>query len=129
MGVCSQISARWNGREVQSQTCSDAFQPDPSIEDLETGQIDVNNAFTEASLAHLIYKEPPPGMDVKPGESLRLLQSLYGLKQAAYDWYFTCNGELTTLGFVSSDSDPCMYINKGRKLIVLVYVDDISIAA
>lgn len=100
-----------------------------AIEDLETGQIDVNNAFTEASLSHLIYMEPPPGMDVKQGEYLRLLQSLYGLKQAAHDWYFTCNGEMTKLGFISSESDPCMYINKERKLIVLVYVDDISIAA
>lgn len=100
-----------------------------AIKDLETGQIDVNNAFTESTLKHLIYMSAPPGLDVKQGEYLRLLQSLYGLKQAAHDWYFTCNGELIKLGFVSSESDPCMYINKSRELIVLVYVDDISIVS
>ena len=100
-----------------------------AIKDLETGQIDVNNAFTESTLEHLIYMQPPPGLDVKQGEYLRLLQSLYGLKQAAHDWYFTCNRELVRLGFRSSDSDPCMYINKERQLIVLVYVDDILSAS
>lgn len=100
-----------------------------AIKDLETGQIDVNNAFTESTLKHLIYMNAPPGVNVKQGEYLRLLQSLYGLKQAAHDWYFTCNGVLIKLGFVSSEADPCMYINKARQLIVLVYVDDISIVS
>lgn len=93
----------------------------------ESGQIDVNNAFTESQLAHLIWMHAPPGVDVNPGEFLRLLQSLYGLKQAAYDWYFTCNEELVKLGFVSSESDPCLYIYLEKQLFVLIYVDDISI--
>ena len=29
--------------------------------------------------------QPPPGVNVDDGEYLRLLQSLYGLKQAALD--------------------------------------------
>ena len=100
-----------------------------AIEDLETGQIDVNNAFTESSLAWIIYMHAPPGLDVEKGQYLRLLQSLYGLKQAAYDWYQTCDKELTKLGFYSSQSDPCLYLHSDRKLMVLVYVDDITIVS
>ena len=100
-----------------------------AIQDLETGQIDVNNAFTEATLKHLIYMHAPPGMNVKQGEFLRLLQSLYGLKQAAHNWYFTCNRELIKLGFVLSESDLYMYINRERELTVLVYIDDITIVS
>lgn len=58
-----------------------------AIHDLETGQIDVNNAFTESSLKWIIYMRAPAGVEVNDGEHLRLLQSLYGLKQAACDWY------------------------------------------
>ena len=100
-----------------------------AVHDLETGQVDVNNAFTESTLKWLIYMNPPPGVEVKEDECLRLLQSLYGLKQAASDWYRTCSKELVQLGFTASISDPCMFLNKKRSLIILVYVDDISIAS
>ena len=33
------------------------------------------------------------------------------------------------MGFKQSDVDPCMLIHKGRKIIILTYVDDIPIAA
>ena len=100
-----------------------------AIKDLETEQVDVNNAFTESTLKYLIYMNASPEVIVNQGEYLKLLQSLYGLKQAAYDWYFICNAELIKLGFVSSESDPCIYIHKDRQLIVLVYVDDIIIVS
>ena len=44
-----------------------------AIQDLETGQIDVNNAFTEVTLKHLIYIHIPPGINMKQGEFLHLL--------------------------------------------------------
>ena len=100
-----------------------------AVHNLETGQADVNNAFTESTLKWSIYMNPPPGVEVEEDECLRLLQSLYGLKQAASDWYQTCSKELVQLGFTSSISDPCMFLNKERSLIVLVYVDDISITS
>lgn len=56
-----------------------------AIKDLKTGQVDVNNTFIESTLKHLIYINAPPGVDIKQGEFLRLLQSLYRLKQAAYN--------------------------------------------
>ena len=100
-----------------------------AVHDLEAEQIDVNNAFTESTLNWTIFMKPPPGMNVEDNRCLRLLQSLYGLKQAAFDWYNTCDRKLVSLGFTSSNSDPCMYLNKLKGMIILVYVDDITIIA
>ena len=100
-----------------------------AIHDWEAHQIDINNAFTEATLDWTIYMKAPPGIEVNDGEHLRLLQSLYGLKQAARDWYQTCDEELKKLNFTVSDSDPCMYFHKARGMFLLVYVDDITIVS
>ena len=56
-----------------------------AIKDLKTGQVDVNNVFTESTLKHLIYMNASFGVVVNQGEYLKLLQSLYGLKQAVHD--------------------------------------------
>ena len=56
-----------------------------AVYDLESGQVVVNNAFTELALKYSIYINPPPGVEVKEDKYLRLLQSLYRLKQAASD--------------------------------------------
>ena len=56
-----------------------------AIENLKTKQVNINNAFTESLLKHLIYINAPPNMNMKQGEYLRLLQSLYNLKQAAHN--------------------------------------------
>ena len=98
-------------------------------EDLECHQVDVNNAFTESALSEQIYMSPPPGVDVLPGQVLHVRRSLYGLKQAARDWNKTCLKELLKMGFIQSEADPCLLTHPARGLIILVYVDDITIAA
>ena len=98
-------------------------------EDLDCEQIDVNNAFTESVLKENIYMQAPDGVDVPPGHVLHLLKSLYGLKQAARDWNQLCARHLIKMGFVQSESDPCLFQHPQRNIIVLVYVDDIPIAA
>ena len=61
--------------------------------------------------------------------ALKILRSLYGLKQAARDWNKLCVSELEKLGFYQSEVDPCLLIHRGRNLMVLTHVDDIPIAA
>jgi len=99
------------------------------LEDLECHQVDVNNAFTESFLKQKIYMAPPPGVDVPPGQCLRILRSLYGLKQAARDWHERCVKELATLGFKQCDADPCLLFHPVRRILLLLYVDDIGVAA
>jgi len=53
------------------------------MKDLELHQVDVNNAFTESFLKEIIYMSSSSEMKVKPDCVLRILQSLYDLKQAA----------------------------------------------
>jgi hypothetical protein len=100
-----------------------------ALEDLECHQVNVNNAFTESFLKEKIYMKPPPGVDLLPGQVLLIRRSLYGLKQAARDWYERCMRELAKLGFEKTPADPCMLRHRGKNIILLVYVDDISIAA
>jgi len=56
-----------------------------AMEDLELHQVDVNNAFTESFLKETIYMFSSSGMKVKSDCVLRVLRSLYDLKQAARD--------------------------------------------
>jgi hypothetical protein len=97
--------------------------------DLECRQYDVKNAFTESSLKERIYLAPPKGVSVTPGLSLRVLRSLYGLKQSARDWNILCKNELKKLGFAQSLADPCLFTHAQRGITLLVYVDDIAAAA
>jgi len=58
--------------------------------DLELVHFDVKSAFLHPVLRETIYMEPPPGFHLpKPGLVWQLLRSLYGLKQAAREWYST----------------------------------------
>ncbi len=97
------------------------------LEDLECHQVDVNNAFTESFLKEKIYMAAPPGVDVPPGQCLRILRSLYGLKQAARDWHERCVKELTTLGLKQCDADPCLLLHPARRIILLLYVDETTL--
>ncbi len=100
-----------------------------ALEDLECHQVDVNNAFTESFLKETIYMAPPPGVTTTPGCVLRILRSLYGLKQAARDWHERCVTELLQLGFHQSSADPCLLIHTVKGIMLLLYVDDIIVAS
>jgi hypothetical protein len=56
-----------------------------AMEDLECHAINVNNAFIELTLKEEIYIAALPRMDLLLGYVLKVLRSLYGLKQAARD--------------------------------------------
>lgn len=97
--------------------------------DLECDHVDVNNAFTESVLRETIHMEPAPNTDTPPGHVWLLRKSLYGLKQAAKDWYDTCRKQLLAQGFKPTPEDECVFINDAAQAYVLLYVDDILIAA
>ncbi|KAL5621815.1 hypothetical protein BROUX41_005760 [Berkeleyomyces rouxiae] len=98
--------------------------------DLECDQIDINNAFTEAVLKEDIYLRVPEGLpNVLEGCVLKLRKSLYGLKQAAHDWYETISEYLISLGFKWLESDPCLFRHHERGIHLLLYVGDMPCAA
>lgn len=98
-----------------------------AMEDLECHQVDVNNAFTESENSEEIYMRPPEGVEIARGNVLRVLKSLYGLKQAARDWYNCLCSALRKLGFESIPSDPCIFVNH-KGIVIGTWVDDLVIA-
>lgn len=56
-----------------------------AVKDLEIAHFDIKNALIEASPEESLYLGAPEGIIVKPVNALKLLKSLYGLKQAARD--------------------------------------------
>lgn len=91
--------------------------------------VDVETAYLQARLKHLVYMRPPPGYRPKtPGRRvlLLLLRALYGLKQSGREWYGTLTAALLEMGLLQCNFDPCIFIGKG--LILGVYVDDLLLA-
>lgn len=103
-----------------------------AAEDLELHQVDIKTAFLHGDLEEEIWIQQPPGYEEgPPGTACRLIKSLYGLKQAPRAWYTRLYKELETYGFKASTADPSLFIsnNKTDTIYLLIYVDDILIAA
>jgi hypothetical protein len=117
--------------------------------------LDVETAFLEGLLEEQIYMKPPPeyeevlkelGTDeelkelgndfevirklLKSDSVLELKRCIYGLVQAARQWYKKIAEVLTKqkkgLGFIRSKKDPCLFTRKNSdgEIIICLYVDD-----
>lgn len=107
-----------------------AFFAMVACEDLECRQFDIKNAFTESKLSEELWMKIPQGVKTnKSGTAMRLMRSLYGLKQSARDWNLLMKGELLQWGFQQSKADPCLFVHPIREIRLLVYVDDLAAAA
>jgi hypothetical protein len=99
----------------------------PKIHGLSSKSINFVLAFPQADLENPLYMELPASFDAPNNEDwkfyvLKLNKSLYGLKQAGYNWFAKLSNGLQDRGFVQSSVDPCVFF--GHKCIVLTYVDD-----
>ena len=105
-----------------------------AAENLEIHQIDIKGAYLNGELTddEIVYMKQPPGYPVSSNSSevLRLLKTLYGLKQAGRRWYKKLVEIMEVMGFKRCDVDQAVfYRRKGSTLIiVLVHVDDCMIA-
>ena len=95
----------------------------------ETVQTDYTNAFAQAFLTEDVYMELPkdfaPNTDDGKEYVLHLKKSLYGLKQAPLSWYDHLKGHLEQRGFKQSAFDPCLFYDPIKRILCLVYIDDV----
>ena len=82
----------------------------------------ISSAFLYSDLVVLIYMRMPDGNVVK------LLKSLYGLKQAAHKFKEHLNNSLSAMGFKRLCSDSSVYLSfhNDVKILVTSHVDDLS---
>lgn len=94
--------------------------------DMEMVQFDVKTAFLNGSLNEVIFMNQPEGYEDGTERKCRLMRSLYGLKQASRNWNKEFVSFLTTMGFIATEEDACVYVKKDKKdvTIVCLYVDD-----
>jgi Reverse transcriptase (RNA-dependent DNA polymerase) len=94
--------------------------------DWEIRSIDIGNAYLEADLDTEIHMELPPEPG-QPRRVVRLLKSLYGLKQAGELWNRRLDQILKDLGFTRCESDACVYtrIKGTTRTYICLYVDDL----
>ncbi len=103
-----------------------------AAEDLELHQLDIKTAFLNGDLEETIYMQQPEGYaEGGPNMVCRLRKSLYGLKQAPRAWNTRLKQELEGMGFTAPGADAGLFTTqyKGSNIYILVYVDDILVAA
>lgn len=93
--------------------------------------IDVETAFLHGDLEEQIFMKIPDGLreviNVADDDCCELQKSMYGLVQAARQWWKQFVTYLESMGFCKSIIDPCLLYRKNQKGIVYLglYVDDV----
>jgi hypothetical protein len=109
-----------------------AFLAIAAIEDLELESVDISSAYLNGHLEEEVYMKQPEGF-VEKGDDWfwRLLKSLYGLKQAGRCWHKKLNEVLEQMGFkrLICEHSIWIYSRGDRRIIVPVFIDDMTIAA
>ncbi|KAI3646834.1 hypothetical protein MP228_009762 [Amoeboaphelidium protococcarum] len=111
-------TARTNSLRIMLSKCASL--------DYEIEQVDAVQAFVVPELKEEIYMEVPEGglLDCGDDVKLQLLKTLYGLKQAAAEWYNHLMQCLAQPGFVPTEADHCLFYRKEDDALILAHVDD-----
>lgn len=93
--------------------------------------LDVQCAYLNSRLEEEIYMEQPQYFEEHNRDRnifvCKLNKGLYGLKQAGREWFNHITNLLVGLGLKPCISDPCIYTDEGKEIIVALYVDDIGV--
>ena len=94
---------------------------------LDTDQLHIQAAFLNRDLVAEICIIPSPGIGVDV-KILPLDEALYSLKHASLGWFENLCDPLANIGFISLPFHACVFISADQNTIVVVYVDDITMA-
>jgi transposase InsO family protein len=104
---------------------------------LELHQVDIKGAYLNGVLNEdeVLYMQHPPGYKAADAgvRVLRLVKTLYGLKQSGRRWYQKLTSIFDTLGLKQCQVDQAVFFKSDKKAgditVVAVHVDDCTIAA
>jgi hypothetical protein len=95
-----------------------------SIDDIK--QYLSNKLFEQLKMEKLSLKDL---LTMKNNLCTHILQSIYGTKQGAHNWYQHFRQSATTIfGYTASEVDPCLFfknLNNNQKAYIGLYTDDI----
>jgi hypothetical protein len=104
-----------------------------AFKDLELESVDISNAYLNGKLKDVeVYMKQPEGFEVKDSSwAAKLQKGVYGMKQGGRCWYEKLNQVLQCEGFRRLRSDASIFVweDADSKVIVLVFVDDITLAS
>ena len=94
---------------------------------LKIRQLDIKGAYLNGILREKVYMKQPEGYEDGTDRICELLKTLYGLKQAGREWNKEFDSKMKGFGYNRTRSDPCVYIRRdGKDVVILtVWVDDI----
>nr|CAN64258.1 hypothetical protein VITISV_040662 [Vitis vinifera] len=94
--------------------------------------MDVEMTFLNGNLEEEVYMKQPKGFSSSSGEHLvcKLKKSIYGLKQASYQWYLKFHDVISSFGFMENIMDQCIYqkVNGSKICFLILDVDGIVLA-
>jgi hypothetical protein len=73
-------------------------------------QMDIKGAYLNGILQETIYMRQPEGCEDGTDRVCKLLKTMYGLKQAGYEWNRQLDMKLKKYGYTQLKSDPCVYV-------------------
>jgi Reverse transcriptase (RNA-dependent DNA polymerase) len=93
---------------------------------LRSRLLDIEVAFLHGYLDEEIYMYYPPGYNHEPDGVLLLLKALYGLVQAARQFFKKFTSIMKQIGFNQNPAEPCMLFKKEDSglTIVVIHVDN-----
>ena len=105
------------------------------IKNLKQKVVDIGNAFLNGVLEHEIYMKIPEGYDevinknVDKEDCLILQKEIYGLFQAARQFWKKIVDKMQEGGFQLREADPCMLYKEDEEgiCIIIIYIDDMLI--
>jgi len=124
-----------NRPSTNNKTRSDQKQITP-LEDLKGkgNQVGPSTPMKQGLLPMHAKRQPTPDLKrkaTKPKSThvVKVLRSIYGLKQSGRIWYKKFMAEMLSHNFINNDTTPCLFIKHVDKefVIIAIYVDDLTI--
>ena len=98
----------------------------------ESEVVDITTAFLHGKMEEEVYMKCPEGLDLvekgwnKLQDSVELLKTIYGTKQAARQYWKMFMDKMEEMNFTRTHADPCLLKRKDQHgmVVICVYVDD-----